>query len=77
MIILLNVGRLLMVIWIVYSLVLTFAPQFLHQQPNRFSGLIQCVCAYAVGYLLDRMLSKVRRQKAAENESAAPEHPTI
>jgi hypothetical protein len=77
MIAMLNVGRFLMVLWIVYSLVLIFAPQYLHQPKNPIGGVIQCVCAYCVGYLLDRWLSRVRRQKAAEPETTAPENPTF
>jgi hypothetical protein len=77
MIALLNFGRLLMVVWIAYSLVLIFAPQYVYQQKNPISGLIQCVCAYCVGYLLDRLLSKVKRQKAAETQPVASGNSTI
>jgi putative flippase GtrA len=77
MIAMLNVGRFLMVLWVIYGVVVIFAPQYVHQQKNPISGLIQCVCAYVVGYLLDRQLSKARRQKAAESEPVAPENSTI
>ena len=77
MIAMLNIGRLLMVLWIVYSLVLIFAPQYLHQPKNPISGLIQCICAYSVGYLLDRLLSRVKRQRDGAGEPAAKDGPTI
>lgn len=77
MIAMLNVGRFLMVVWIAYSLVLIFAPQYVHQPKDPIGGLIQCVCAYSVGYLLDRLLSRVKRRKVAEPEPVAPENPTI
>jgi hypothetical protein len=31
---LINAGRLLMVSWVVYALLLIFAPQFIHRAPN-------------------------------------------
>lgn len=79
MIAMLNVGRFLMVLWIAYSVVLIFAPQYLHQPKNPIGGLIQCVCAYCLGYLLDRLLARVKRQRAPEPEPepAAPENTAI
>jgi hypothetical protein len=65
MIVVINIGRLAMVIWVVYSLLLIFAPHFIHRQPNQVSGIIQFVLAYGIGYLLDRLLGTVRRRKAA------------
>lgn len=65
MTILLNMGRLAMLGWVVYGLVLIFAPSILHQPPDQMSGIIQVVVAYTVGYLLDRALSILRRRKAA------------
>lgn len=41
MIALLNLGRLLMVVWIVYGLVLIFAPALLHRSPDQVGGAIQ------------------------------------
>jgi hypothetical protein len=64
MIILLNIARLLMVLWIVYGLLLMFAPGVIHSQPNPTSGAIQAIVAFAIGYLLDRALSLVLRRKA-------------
>jgi hypothetical protein len=64
MIILLNIARFLMVLWIVYGLLLMFAPSVVHSQPNPASGAIQAIVAFAIGYLLDRALSVVLRRKA-------------
>ena len=40
MIVLLNLGRLLMVVWIVYGLVLIFAPALLHRSPDQVGGAV-------------------------------------
>jgi carbon starvation protein CstA len=64
MIAILNVGRLLMVIWIGYGLVLIFAPALLHRPPDQFGGAIQVGVAFALGWLLDRALSAVHRRRA-------------
>ena len=72
MIALLNFGRLLMVGWIVYGLVLMFAPALLHQNPGKYDGAIQAGVAFALGWLLDRALSAIHRRRAriAAGESA-------
>jgi hypothetical protein len=70
MIVLINVGRLAMVVWVIYSLLLVFAPAYIHRQPNPVSGISQFVLAYGVGYALDRVLGVLRRRKAARE---APE----
>jgi hypothetical protein len=64
MIILLNVGRFLMVIWIIYALIRLFAPHFLHTPPDDASAAIQALVAFAVGHLMDRALGVLRRRKA-------------
>jgi hypothetical protein len=64
MIALLNLGRLLMVVWIVYGLVLIFAPALLHRSPDQVGGAIQVGVAFALGWLLDRALSAVHRRRA-------------
>jgi hypothetical protein len=64
MIILLNTGRLLMVVWVVYGLLLIFAPGIIHKPPEQMNGVIQVVIAYSLGYLLDRALGLVRRRRA-------------
>jgi hypothetical protein len=64
MIALLNLGRLLMVVWIVYGLVLIFAPALLHRSPDQVGGAIQVGVAFALGWLLDRALSTVQRRRA-------------
>jgi hypothetical protein len=58
-------GRLLMMAWVVYGLLIIFAPGILHRQPDQTSGIVQVIVAYALGYLMDRALSVVRRRKAA------------
>jgi hypothetical protein len=65
MILLLNIARGLMVLWIAYALLLIFAPSVVHSPPNPTSGAIQAIAAFAVGYLLDRILSVALRRKAA------------
>ena len=65
MIILINIGRVAMIAWVIYSLLLIFAPSFIHRQPDQVGGIIQFLIAYAAGYSLDRVLSVVRRRKAA------------
>jgi hypothetical protein len=69
MILLLNLARLAMVLWIVYGLLLVFAPSVVHSPPKPASGAIQALIAFAIGYLLDRALSVVLRRKAAKNVS--------
>ena len=65
MIILINIGRIAMIGWVIYSLLLIFAPSVIHRQPDLAGGIIQFLIAYAAGYSLDRLLSVVRRRKAA------------
>jgi hypothetical protein len=65
MILVLNVGRLFMLAWIAYALVLLFAPGLVHKPPAPMSGTIQALVAFALGHLLDRALSVARRRKAA------------
>jgi hypothetical protein len=72
MIILLNMGRLLMAAWIVYGLLIIFAPSILHRPPDQTSGIVQVIVAYALGYLMDRALSVVRRRRAALSVGGPP-----
>jgi hypothetical protein len=65
MIILINIGRIAMIGWVIYSLLLIFAPSFIHREPDQVGGIIQFLIAYAAGYSLDRVLSAVRRRRAA------------
>jgi hypothetical protein len=69
MILLLNIARCLMVLWIAYGLLLILAPSVVHSPPNPTSGAIQAIAAFAVGYLLDRILSVVLRRRAAHLDS--------
>jgi uncharacterized membrane-anchored protein len=69
MIVLLNLGRALMVVWIAYALLLVFAPALLHRSPDPVGGAIQALTAFGLGYLLDRALSVVLRRKALSAQS--------
>ena len=64
MIILLNVGRALMVVWIGYALLLMFAPSLLHKPADPYSGAVQGLAAFGLGYLMDRALSLLLRRRA-------------
>jgi hypothetical protein len=64
MIAMLSLGRLLMVGWIGYALVLIFAPGLLHRAPDQVSGAIQVAIAFGLGWLLDRALLAVHRRRA-------------
>jgi len=72
MIILINIGRMAMIAWVIYSLLLIFAPSVIHRQPDLVGGVIQFLVAYAAGYSLDRVLSVVRRRKAALGAETPP-----
>jgi hypothetical protein len=69
MIIVLNLGRVLMVVWIVYALLLMFAPGLLHRPPDQVGGAVQALVAFGLGYLMDRALSFVLRRKALSHQS--------
>jgi hypothetical protein len=66
MVILINVGRFLMLAWVLYALVLIWAPRLVHQSPNQMSGIIQVLVAFGIGHSLDRLLGAVRRRRAEE-----------
>lgn len=74
MIVLINLGRAVMAIWVVYSLVLILAPSWVHHAPDQKGGIIQFLVAYALGFLLDRSLAVFRRRKA-ERVAATPSPP--
>jgi hypothetical protein len=69
MILLLNIARGLTVLWVAYGLLLMFAPSVVHSPPNPTSGAIQAIAAFAIGYLLDRILSVVLRRQAAAQDN--------
>jgi hypothetical protein len=69
---LLNIGRLLMVAWILYALYLLFSPHFFHTPPHDLSAAAQAVGAFALGYLMDRVLGLVRRRRAARLAADLP-----
>ena len=50
MVTLINIGRAAMIIWVIYSLLLIFAPSVIHRQPDQVSGIMQFLIAYAAGY---------------------------
>ena len=62
MIALCNVIRFSMVIWILYGLVLLFAPSVVHRPADPVRGGIQIVIAFALGYLTDRVISLLHRR---------------
>jgi hypothetical protein len=61
---LINVSRFARVVWVVYALLLIFAPRFIHQAPNQTSGIAQFLVAFFIGHLLDRALGFLRRRRA-------------
>jgi uncharacterized protein YhhL (DUF1145 family) len=72
MIMLLNLGRLLMVVWIIYALVLLFAPHYLHRPPDNVGASIQAIAAFVLGHLLDRAIGMLRRRQATRMAGSAP-----
>jgi hypothetical protein len=71
MIVLLNLGRLLMVLWIGYALLLLFAPQALHRPPDNMSASLQALAAFALGWLMDQAAGLLRRRAAVRAAEAA------
>jgi hypothetical protein len=71
MIIALQIGRVLMIVWIIYALFLLFAPHVLHQPPNDVVASVNALVAFALGHLMDRALGALRRRKAAAAVTAA------
>jgi hypothetical protein len=71
MILLLNIARGLMVLWIAYGLLLIFAPSVVHSPHNTTGGAIQAITAFAIGYMLDRILSVVLRRRAAAHDQTS------
>ena len=76
MAILLNFGRIAMLVWVIYGLLLIFAPSVIRKAPDQTSGIVQVVVAYTLGYLLDRALGRVRRRiadlAAADSSTSGP-----
>jgi hypothetical protein len=68
---LLQFGRVLMVLWIIYALFQLFAPHVLHQPPNDVVASVNALVAFALGHLMDRALGVLRRRKAAAAVAAA------
>jgi hypothetical protein len=79
MIVLLNLGRALMVIWIAYALLLLFAPGIVRRPADPMGGAIQALLAFGLGYLLDRALSIVLRRRAlsGQDNSSESDHGSI
>jgi hypothetical protein len=74
---LLHVGRVLMVLWIIYALFQLFAPHVLHQPPNDVVASVNALIAFALGHLMDRALGVFRRRKAAAAAVAAADSSSI
>jgi hypothetical protein len=72
MIVLLNLGRLAMIGWIVYALILLFAPHYLHRPPDNVGAAVQAVAAFVLGNLMDRAIGRLRRRKAARAAAGDP-----
>jgi hypothetical protein len=77
MMIALHVGRVLMMLWVIYALFLLFAPHILHQSPNDLVASVNALVAFALGHLMDRALGVLRRRKAASAEAAAADSSSI
>jgi hypothetical protein len=77
MMIALHVGRVLMMLWVIYALFLLFAPHILHQPPNDLVASVNALAAFALGHLMDRALGVLRRRKAASAEAAAADSSSI
>jgi hypothetical protein len=71
MIIALQIGRVLMIVWILYALFQLFAPHVLHQPPNDVFASVNALVAFALGNLMDRALGVLRRRKAAADVAPA------
>ena len=65
MILLLNFARLAMVLWIVYGLLLVFAPSVVQSPPKPASGALQAIIAFAIGYLLAHYRSSCAAKRKA------------
>ena len=74
---LLHIGRMLMVLWIIYALFQLFAPHVLHQPPNDIVASVNALVAFALGHLMDRALGVLRRRKAAAAAVAAADSSSI
>jgi hypothetical protein len=79
MIVLLNLGRALMVIWIAYALLLLFAPGLMHRPADPIGSAIQALIAFGLGYLMDRALSIVlrRRARSVQDDPSERDHGSI
>jgi uncharacterized protein YhhL (DUF1145 family) len=66
----LNLARMIMLVWVVFALVFLFRPSLLNLPPNPKSAIIQAVVAFALGHLIERALGASRRKQA---ETAATE----
>jgi hypothetical protein len=74
---LLHIGRVLMVLWIIYALFQLFAPHVLHQPPNDVVASVNALVAFALGHLMDRTLGVLRRRKAAAAAVAAADSSSL
>jgi hypothetical protein len=72
MIAVLKFGRVLMMAWIAYALVLLFEPALLHHAPDPIGASIQALVAFGLGYLMDRALALLLRRKAEREQPELP-----
>lgn len=72
MIALINVARIGLVAWILYALYLLFSPHFFHTRPHDLNAAGQALGAFALGYVMDRILGMLRRRQAARAAADAP-----
>ncbi len=68
MITILYLGRILMMVWIAYALVLLFEPALLRHAPDPTGASIQALVAFGLGYLMDRALALLLRRKAEREQ---------
>jgi uncharacterized protein YhhL (DUF1145 family) len=66
---LLNLGRMLMLLWVAFALVFLFRPSLVNLQPNATSAIIQAVVAFSLGHLIERALGALRRREAETAEA--------
>jgi hypothetical protein len=71
MIALLNIGRFLMVVWVLYALILLFVPHYLHRPPHDLSASLQAIAAFAAGHFMDRAVGALRRRRAERDAAVA------
>jgi hypothetical protein len=72
MVVILNIGRILMVLWVGYALLLLFKPDYLRHAAAPMLAIGQALIAFVIGHLLDRALGAYRRREAQRGSPPAP-----